>query len=521
MNRKLFRILIALMTLSLLGIISVQVYWILNAYQTKEEQFTINIRQVLLSVAKEIQLNETEHWYALYSGLAENEDKPDNVSLSELIYTVQNEDNIETYIFQDGVLEENFKLTSDFLDTTTDSIDFKKVTNNKSVTKLLGSIDGSQGQTNTVEQVFDRLRDYERKQFEDAFSNIASRMPIHQRVSPEIIEVLVRDELDVLGIRTPFDFAVFDANLETNVRSEGFYLDPENTYKTPLFSNKMLRTSYELYVNFPEKNKEVLRSIFGMIILTIVFTAVILLAYASALSQIFKQRQISQIKTDFINNMTHELKTPIATINLALDALMNPKVKGKEDLTQKYLDMVREENKRMLFQVENVLRISKLEKNELDLPKDKLKLHDIIETAISHVSLIVENRGGYIQTHFGALQSGVLVNASHMTNVFTNILDNAVKYSEDIPKIDIYTENFKDMVLVKIRDQGIGMDKHTLMKIFDKFYREPSGDIHNVKGHGLGLAYVHSILDEHDATIEVESEKGKGSTFIIKLHLIS
>lgn len=521
MNRKLFRILIALMTLSLLGIISVQVYWILNAYQTKEEQFTINIRQVLLSVAKEVQLNETEYWYALYGVLADNTDKPNKVSLSELIYTVQNEDSVETYIFQDGVLEENYKLTSDFLDTTTDSISFKKFTNNKSITKLLSSIDGAQGQSQTVEQVFNRLRDYERKQFEDAFSNIASRMPIHQRVSPDMIEKLVKEELDVLGIRTPFDFAVFNANLETNVRSEGFFIDSENTYKVPLFVNKLLRTNYELYVNFPEKEKEVLGSIFGMIILTIVFTAVILLAYGSALSQIFRQRQLAQIKTDFINNMTHELKTPIATINLALDALKNPKVKGKDALVQKYLDMVREENKRMLSQVENVLRISKLEKNELDLPKEKLALHDIIEDAISHVSLIVEDRGGYIQTHFGALQSGVLVNDSHMTNVFTNILDNAIKYSEDIPKIDIYTENLKDTILVKIRDQGIGMDKQALVKIFDKFYREPSGNIHNVKGHGLGLAYVRSILDEHDATIEVESEKGKGSTFTIKLHLIS
>lgn len=521
MNKKLFGILIALMTLSLMGIISVQVYWILSAYQTKEEQFTINVRQVLLSVSKEIQLRETEYWYALHSVVADSLDKPDNVNLSELIYTIHNDDNTETYIFQDGVLEENYKLTSDFLDTTTDSIEFKKVTNNKSITKLLSSLDGSQGQTQSIQEVFSRLRDYERKQFEDAFSVQAARMPIHQRVSSEEMANVLKEELDALSIRTPFDFAIFDANLATSVRSEGFHMDPEKTYKVPLFVNKLMRTNYELYVNFPEKGKEVIGSMIGMIILTIVFTAVILLAYASALSQIFRQRQIAQIKTDFINNMTHELKTPIATINLALDALKNPKVRDNEEFTQKYLNMVREENKRMLSQVENVLRISKLERNELDLPKEKLELHDVIEDAISHVALIVENRGGYIQTHFGALQSGVLVNDSHMTNVFTNILDNAIKYSEDTPKIDIYTENIKDTIIVKIRDQGIGMDKLSLEKIFDKFYREPSGDIHNVKGYGLGLAYVRRILDEHDATITVESEKDKGSTFILKLHLIS
>src|SRR5699024_4666270 len=196
--------------------------------------------------------------------------------------------------------------------------------------------------------------------------------------------------------------------------------------------------------------------------------------------------QLSDIKTNFINNMTHELKTAIATINITLDALKNPRVQENEEIRQKYLDMLREENKRMLQQVENVLRISKLENNELDLPKERLELHDLIEDAISHLELIVENRGGYIQTHFGALQSGVLVNKSHMTNVFVNILDNAVKYSDEAPKIDIYTENNKEHIIVKVRDQGIGMEKQHLSKIFDKFYREPSGDIHNVKGHGLG-----------------------------------
>lgn len=521
MNKRLFGILIALMTLSLLGIISVQVYWIMNAYQTKEEQFTVNVRQVLLSASKRIQLKETEHFYALSSALADSLEKPDNVHISELIYTIHNDDNTETYIFYDGVMEENYKLTSDFLDTTTDSIDFKKVINNKKITKILSSMEGTQGKTQSIHEVFSRLRDYERKQFEDAFSDIASRFPIHTRVSNEEIKEIVKEELDAFGIHTPFDFAVFDGNLATSVRSSGFYMDPEKTYKVPLFVNKLMQTNYELYINFPEKKKEVLGSMIGMIILTIVFTAVILLAYGSAISQIFRQRQLADIKTDFINNMTHELKTPIATINLALDALKNPKVQENKESRDKYLNMLREENKRMLQQVENVLRISKLENNELDLPKEKLKLHDLIEDAISHVELMVENRGGYIQTHFGALQSGVLVNESHMINVLVNILDNAIKYSEDVPKIDIYTENSKDYIIVKIRDQGIGIEKQYLDKIFDKFYREPSGDIHNVKGHGLGLAYVHRILDEHDATIDVESEKGKGSTFIFKLHLIS
>ncbi|HAT67102.1 MAG TPA: two-component sensor histidine kinase, partial [Flavobacteriaceae bacterium] len=181
----------------------------------------------------------------------------------------------------------------------------------------------------------------------------------------------------------------------------------------------------------------------------------------------------------------------------------------------------REENRRMHAQVENVLRISKLEKNELDLPKARIKLHDIIEDAVTHISLIVEDRGGYVNTHLEAMKSSVLGNDLHLTNVVVNILDNAIKYSEDEPKIDIYTENVKNSIMLKIQDQGMGMSKNVQKKIFEKFYREHTGDIHNVKGHGLGLAYVKRILDDHNAEIYVDSEKGKGSTFIIKMHLIS
>lgn len=331
---------------------------------------------------------------------------------------------------------------------------------------------------------------------------------------------MINKELKERGLNSKFEFAIYSNNIETKVRSKDFKLDQESTYVVPLFVNEN-KNNYQLYVNFSEKEKLVLNSILGMAILSLVFTAVIILAYSSAISQIYKQRQISQIKTDFINNMTHEFKTPIATINLALDSLKNPKVKDNREFLDRYLGMIRDENKRMHAQVENVLRISKLEKNELDLPKERLSLQEIVEDSISHVSLIVEDRGGYINTHFGASKSTVLANDSHLSNVIVNILDNAIKYSEDEPKIDIYSENVKNSIILKIKDQGMGMTKPVQKRIFEKFYREHTGDIHNVKGHGLGLAYVKRILDDHDAEIYVESEKGKGSTFIIKLHLIS
>jgi two-component system phosphate regulon sensor histidine kinase PhoR len=258
-----------------------------------------------------------------------------------------------------------------------------------------------------------------------------------------------------------------------------------------------------------------------MALLSLSFTAIILFTYLSALRQLQKQRQISQIKTDFINNMTHEFKTPIATINLALDALKNPKVADNKEFIARYHNMIREENRRMHTQVENVLRISKLEKDELDLEKDDVNLEYVIEDAITHVSLIVEDKGGYINTHFNAVNTMVYGSELHLTNIIVNIIDNGIKYTEGPPEIDIYTENEGNYFVLKVQDKGIGMSKVVQKKIFEKFYREQMGNIHNVKGHGLGLSYVKRILDDHKAEIAVESEKGKGSTFIIKLHLIT
>lgn len=522
MNKKLFSLLIVLMSLSLLGIIFVQGYWISNSYKTKDAQFGSSVKNSLLNVASLIQARELDTYFYIYSDIVDSLGVPENVTLNELLYATRDDTNNEKSLFYNSILEEDFKLSTNIFDTDIDSIMFKRITNRKEQVKINeAQIDGNQNEGLNNIRSLSRLTDFEKNQFEAAFKNISEKKPIHQRVSKGEIESLLKKELQERGVVSPFEYAVYSKELATKVQSDNFDLDPDHTFSTPLFVNEDLNTQYQLFVSFPNKEKEVLNSILGMAALSLVFTGVIVLAYSSALSQLFKQRQISQIKSDFINNMTHEFKTPIATINLALDALKNPKVKDNKEFLTRYLKMIRDENRRMHAQVENVLRISKLEKNELDLPKERLKLHDLIDDAVSHVELIIEDRGGYVKTHFGALKSSVLANESHFTNVVVNILDNAIKYSEDEPKIDIYTENVKNSIVMKVRDQGMGMSKAVQKKIFEKFYREHTGDIHNVKGHGLGLAYVKRILDDHDAEIYVESEKGKGSTFIIKLHLIS
>lgn len=234
-----------------------------------------------------------------------------------------------------------------------------------------------------------------------------------------------------------------------------------------------------------------------------------------------KQKKNSEIKTDFINNMSHEFKTPIATINLALDSISNSKLITKPKVINNYVKMIREENSRMLEQVENILTISQLERNKNSLVMNTIKMHPIINTAINHIKLIISNKGGKTIKNLKASNDVFHGNKNHFINILINILDNAIKYSKESPEIKIETKNDDSHIFVIIKDKGIGMDSNTQRKIFDKFYREQSGNIHDVKGHGLGLSYVKKIVDLHKGEIKINSKKGKGSNFIISIPLIN
>lgn len=277
---------------------------------------------------------------------------------------------------------------------------------------------------------------------------------------------------------------------------------------------------YILYLTFPNKDEHILSGISYILLLSLFFIFVIIIAFSSSLYQLIKQKKISEIKTDFINNMTHEFKTPIATINLALDSIRNPRIIDDKEKVLRYVSMIRDENKRMHGQVESVLRISKLEKNQLEISKEAVDMNDIIGDAINHVNLLLTDKDGKITTHFEALTSEINGNRFHLTNVVVNMLENALKYSTEKPVIDVYTDSTNKFFIFKVKDQGIGMSKAVQKLIFDKFYREQKGNIHDVKGHGLGLAYVKEIVEKHHGTVFVESEKGKGSIFTVKLPLI-
>ncbi len=525
MSKKLFILLVLLMSLSLIGIIFVQAYYINNTVKNKEEQFSFSVNNALKFVARAIEEKESRQYYYRYQNLISNTDKADSIAIRELFIRQEDEGLNETLIYRNGILEENFKLSTSLFDIglDTDSITLKRLTNRRETTIYSGSTIDNELDLDPIKSLLNigRMSDVEKSQFETAYRDLIKRKPIHKRVSENEIRRLLDLRLQQEDLKLNYEFAIYSRDLATKVQSDNFEYTKRSTFGTPIFLDNDKQSDFNLLVNFPNRKKFILSSILGMAVLSVLFTGIIFIAFTTAIYQLIKQRKISQIKTDFINNMTHEFKTPIATINLALDAIKNPQVIDDKEKVARYLSMIKEENKRMHAQVENVLRISKLEKNELNISKDRVDLHDLVEEAIAHVELIVEDRNGYIKSELNAEHSTVLANESHFTNVIINILDNAVKYSPEEPKIKIYSENIGNSIILKISDKGSGMSSAAQKRVFEKFYREHTGDIHNVKGHGLGLAYVKRIVEDHHGQVSVESEKGKGSTFTVKLPLIS
>ncbi|MET2985031.1 sensor histidine kinase [Aureibaculum conchae] len=523
MSKRVFVLLIILMSIALIGIIAVQIYWINNSIDIREKQFTNDVKFALAKVSENIQEREINDYYRDFKSVIDSASRLDGeLRKKDFYYQKIDTVNKEIFSFRQSILENNFKSNIPLFDN--DSLTFQTIfgEEKQEVTNFDEFFQSDLNELTDKEQIYEvgRMSKLEAVNYENNFKKIAARKPIYDRIGTNEISLNLENELRDRGVDIKFEFGVFGDGLATKVKSSKFKNIKGKSYSVPLFIENNGNSNYELRVTFPSKNEYILGSITNILVLAAVFILVIMLAFGSAIYQLIKQKQISAIKTDFINNMTHEFKTPIATINLALDAIKNPKIIGDSEKVLRYTEMIREENKRMHGQVENVLRISRLEKNQLDITQGVNDLHDIIEDSITHVELIIKDKGGYINLHLEALQSEVMVNKFHFTNVITNILDNAIKYTNEPPKIDIYTENAGNNIVLHVKDQGIGMNKNVQKHVFDKFYREQKINIHDVKGHGLGLSYVKKIVEHHHGNVYVESEKGKGSTFTIKLPLI-
>ena len=522
MNKKLFTLLVILMSLSLIGIIFVQAYFINNSLETKEGQFSFNVKKALNYTTTQLADNEYKKYVkALNKIISEGRD-PDTTAIRNITVYKQDNTTNQIIVYNTGILEENFKVPS-LIDLNIDSLDLSNF-KGKTTTKIYDNNFFAGDMVTSNEQSFEKVLNMDKLQkatFETQYKSEIKNTPIHQRVTSLDIQNLLSKKLKEDNIDIDFEFAIFHDNIGTKIQSKNFDQSLIPLLGVPIFLDDNDESDFMLFINFPERKKFIISSIIVVTLLAMLFTLIIIIAYTSALYQLIKQRKISQMKSAFINNMTHEFKTPISTINLALDAIRNPKIISDKEKVLRYLQIIKEENKRMNAQVENVLRISQLQKKQLNISKDRYKLHDLIEDAITHVELIVEDRKGYIKTHFNADKSSVLANQTYFTNVIVNVLDNAVKYSNEAPQIDVYTENVGNNILLSIKDHGKGMNKAVQKRIFEEFYREYTGNVHNVKGHGLGLSNVKRIVDNHQGMVSVESVKGQGSTFIIKLPLIA
>ena len=334
-----------------------------------------------------------------------------------------------------------------------------------------------------------------------------------RHIDEKQLKKLLKEELLDKAIPIDFNFTIFP---EDTIREKAHHnTDLTRWYKVNMFPNDIFRKNLELAVSFPERNLFIGRSTTRLLGLSAIFTLVIFLTFTLSITLIIRQKKISEMKSDFINNMTHEFKTPISTISIAADSIANDKVIKDEEKIRFFTGMIKKENLRMNEQVERILQIARLDRKEFEFNFKAVNVHELIEEAIEGIMLQVEKKGGKINTRLDASNPVVTTDPIHFLNLVYNLLDNANKYSPDIPFITVTTSNTSKGIYLSVEDKGIGMSKSVQSKIFDKFYRLPSGNVHNIKGFGLGLSYVKAILEANNGSIKVHSEQGKGSRFTV------
>ena len=333
------------------------------------------------------------------------------------------------------------------------------------------------------------------------------------------IREAVEHALREYNIKYNFEFGVTNIFNNPIFQSDGFKVTEMGKAYSILLSPKDSRESKEtLYIYFLDDRNQIIREMGWMIAASIVFTCIIILAFAVTVRTLFNQKKLSEIKSDFINNMTHELKTPLATISLAIDALTNEKVIHDSEKVKLYSGMIKEENKRMNKQVEKILQAARLEKEEIKLNLQDIDTHQAISKVADNIALQVQEKNGALKLRLNAHNHIIEADEVHFSNIIFNLLDNAMKYADKPPYIEVETLNtHTGMLAIKITDNGIGMDKEVQSRIFERFFRAHTGNLHNVKGFGLGLSYVKAIVEAHDGKIKVESTPGKGSTFTVTM----
>ncbi|WP_316842769.1 HAMP domain-containing sensor histidine kinase [Pedobacter gandavensis] len=348
-------------------------------------------------------------------------------------------------------------------------------------------------------------------------------VPIDERVPRDVLDTLIKTELLNRNIKLDYDFwvklAQKDSVVYRKVSQESVVPSPSNLHKVTLFSDDIFRDPGMLYVTFPNENS----LIFSNLSVTMASSAALLLVlvfiFAYTIYTILKQKKISEMKTDFINNMTHEFKTPVATIMIASEALKDPEIAEDKKRVERLAGIIYDENVRLGNHIERVLSIARLEKKELKLEETVLNVNELILVVVDSMNLQLQKKGTELFLNLDARQPLILADELHLSNVIYNLIDNANKYSAGRPKITISTRNTNKHLVIEVADEGIGMTTEETKRIFDQFYRVPTGNLHDVKGFGLGLNYVQDIIEQMEGKIKVHSEKDKGTVFEIILPL--
>lgn len=508
---------IGLLSVALLGLVAIQLYWVKNAADLREDQFNRSVHEALRLVVKRLEQHEAMFYISKRIGVV-----PGDASVEEHI--LKGELPPEAEGFQEEILIRKdsagkpaleVKVTRDKVPQT---VPLKKVPE-KSGSDLPESYSNNQSGDSAL--LAEKKKTLVNKIVNElVYVGVRN---IEERVDPKLLDSLLRAELEGQGVKTNFEFNVFS-------HREGIFVfsaDKNQTHKlenSPFFVNLFPNDVYfkpdTLIVYFPEQSIFLLRSMWLLLVASGLFVIIIIGAFFYTIKSLLKQKKISEIRNDFVNNMTHEFKTPVSTISLACEALEDPAMSSDKSTSSRYLDIIRKENRRLGTLIERVLQTAVLDKGTLKLKREPLSIHQLIHEAMDNIALQAKQRNAILDFRPSANKDQVSGDRIHLTNVIYNLLENALKYSTGIPDVTIETKNSSSQwVEIIVRDKGIGIKREDQRRIFEKLYRVPTGNVHDVKGFGLGLSYVKAIVELHAGEVMVDSEPGHGSEFVIKLPL--
>jgi two-component system, OmpR family, phosphate regulon sensor histidine kinase PhoR len=553
MSKKLLILIIVLAGLALAGIIYVQLYYIKIAFEQNEIHFDQKVNDALLTFVDKLEQKETVE--IIHEQIKKNAIKP---SKHKILKSKNGKDKTFVFEFNDSLVH-NLVLTSEsenitVFDQRSDSNAINKQNKKRKFTTSVTTITHKNGKkiinqswtsnddtlinlnNNGVASHFEYKSDSNQvfvvkkdkiKEKTNKIKGLIQKMEdetkqqvifFRKELDNKLIDSLLQISLIEKDINLHFEYKVLSNAKSKLPKSTGF--DSTNTqkkYQTGLFPNDIIPKSDKLVLYFPGRKDHLMKSLSILLPSSLFFSLIVIVAFSISIMMVIRQKKISDIKSDFINNMTHEFKTPIATISLAADSIINPKVIDDHSKIEHFTRIIKEENKRMNLQVERILQMSLLDKREMDLNLILLDIHEIIEKAIEKMAMQISKYNGIISHDFMASNSLVQIDEIHFVNVIHNLIDNALKYSLGIPEIKISTHQVNHGILISVEDKGIGLSKEAQSKVFDKFYRVSKGNIHNIKGFGLGLSYVKAIVEALGGRIGVKSETNKGSRFDIFL----